>query len=339
MLKEWQHLPKGFLTSSAKELLGLLGGSGLIHLDGERPERLFVSILLHGNEDTGLLAVQQLLKKYHNKKLPRSLTLFVGNVLAAHKGLRRLPDQPDYNRCWPGSEEPQCDEIQMMQQVYERMANESLFASVDLHNNTGLNPHYACINVLDQRFFQLATLFSRTVVYFTHPLGVQSQAFAQLCPAVTLECGRVGQQHGIQHAFEFLDACLHMDHIAQHDVAPHDMDLFHTVAQVKVNPQIAFSFAEQSDADLHLSPQLDHLNFQELQAGTVFGHLASNATQPLLAYDEAGNEIGERYFNVEDGELRLQRAVMPSMLTLDERVIRQDCFCYLMERLDYRQQM
>ncbi len=339
MLKEWQHLPKGFNNCSAKSLLGLLGGSGLIHLDGERPERLFVSILLHGNEDTGLLAVQQLLKKYHNKKLPRALTLFVGNVLAAHKGLRRLPDQPDYNRCWPGSEEPECDETRMMMQVYDRMANKPLFASVDLHNNTGLNPHYACINVLDQRFFQLATLFSRTVVYFTRPRGVQSQAFAQLCPAVTLECGRIGQQHGIQHAFEFLDACLHMDHIAQHDVAPHDMDLFHTVAQVKVNPQIAFSFTEQANAELHLSPQLDHLNFQELNVGSLLGHITSNETQPLLAYDEAGNEVSERYFNVEGGELRLQRAVMPSMLTLDERVIRQDCFCYLMERLNYRQQM
>ena len=27
--------------------------------------------------------------------------------------------------------------------------------------------------------------------------------------------------------------------------------------------------------------------------------------------------------------------VMPAMLTLDERVIRQDCLCYFMERLVY----
>jgi hypothetical protein len=27
--------------------------------------------------------------------------------------------------------------------------------------------------------------------------------------------------------------------------------------------------------------------------------------------------------------------VMPAMLTRDERVIRQDCLCYLMERLPY----
>ncbi|MDQ7073634.1 MAG: M14 family metallopeptidase [Gammaproteobacteria bacterium] len=335
MLKEWHHLPKGFEQSSAKTLLGLLGGSALIHLEGEKPERLFVSILLHGNEDSGLLAMQQLLQKYRSKKLPRALTLFVGNVLAAHKGLRRLPNQPDYNRCWPGSEEPECEETHMMTQVYERMSEEHLFASVDLHNNTGLNPHYACINVLEQPFFQLATLFSRTVVYFTRPRGVQSQAFSQLCPSVTLECGRVGQQRGIQHAFEFLDACLHMDHIAQHDVAAHDMDLFHTVAQVKIAPQVAFSFISHETAELHLSPQLDHLNFQELPAGSVFGHVSTELKQPLLAYDEKGNEISARYFKIEHGQLKLKRAMMPSMLTLNEKVIRQDCFCYLMERLDY----
>jgi hypothetical protein len=35
---------------------------------------------------------------------------------------------------------------------------------------------------------------------------------------------------------------------------------------------------------------------------------------------------------VRRGELLTRRVVMPSMLTLDERVIRQDCLCYLMER-------
>ena len=38
-------------------------------------------------------------------------------------------------------------------------------------------------------------------------------------------------------------------------------------------------------------------------------------------------------FPIQGGVLRLQRAAMPPMLTLDERVVRQDCLCYLMERL------
>ena len=33
--------------------------------------------------------------------------------------------------------------------------------------------------------------------------------------------------------------------------------------------------------------------------------------------------------------LRLQREAMPAMLTLDARAVRQDCLCYLMERVAF----
>ncbi|MCW9021542.1 MAG: peptidase M14, partial [Sedimenticola sp.] len=49
-------------------------------------------------------------------------------------------------------------------------------------------------------------------------------------------------------------------------------------------------------------------------------------------YDEQGADVSDRFLQVERGELRLRLPVMPSMITRDCRVIRQDCFCYLMER-------
>jgi hypothetical protein len=42
--------------------------------------------------------------------------------------------------------------------------------------------------------------------------------------------------------------------------------------------------------------------------------------------------VASDYFQVEEGQLCLNRSVMPSMLTKDLEVIRQDCLCYLMER-------
>ena len=59
-------------------------------------------MLLHGNEDTGLKAIQSLLADYRGRALPRALSLFVGNVQAAAQGQRHLEGQPDYNRVWPG---------------------------------------------------------------------------------------------------------------------------------------------------------------------------------------------------------------------------------------------
>ena len=64
-----------------------------------------------------------------------------------------------------------------MRAVVDIMRERGVFASIDLHNNTGSNPHYACVNRLDNRYLHLATLFARTVVYFLRPTGVQSVSY------------------------------------------------------------------------------------------------------------------------------------------------------------------
>jgi succinylglutamate desuccinylase len=46
-----------------------------------------------------------------------------------------------------------------------------------------------------------------------------------------------------------------------------------------------------------------------------------------------GIDVTNQYFTRRGNALITQRAVMPSMLTLNERIIRQGCLCYLMERL------
>jgi succinylglutamate desuccinylase len=309
----------------------VLGGPSLIHLPGRRVQPLFVSVLLHGNETTGFLALQALLARYQGKELPRALSIFIGNVEAARDGLRRLAGQPDYNRVWPGSEHPDSPEKRMMAEVVDIMQRRQPFASVDVHNNTGINPHYACINRIEHRFMHLASLFSRTLVYFIRPAGVQSMAFAQLCPAITVECGKVGQTAGEVHAQEFLEACLHLSQIPDHPVAAHDVNLFHTVATVRVPGAYSFGFGEQP-VDICFIDDLDHLNFRELPAGTTLAQLDGVDGLPLEALDERGREVADRFFRVEGDMLRTTRALMPSMFTLDERVIRQDCLGYLMER-------
>jgi succinylglutamate desuccinylase len=331
LLRHCEELPEGLLQTPPTQLSDVLGGPSLIHLPGRRVQPLFVSVLLHGNETTGFLALQALLARYQGKELPRALSIFIGNVEAARDGLRRLAGQPDYNRVWPGSEHPDSPEKRMMAEVVDIMQRRQPFASVDVHNNTGINPHYACINRIEHRFMHLASLFSRTLVYFIRPAGVQSMAFAQLCPAITVECGKVGQTAGEVHAQEFLEACLHLSQIPDHPVAAHDVNLFHTVATVRVPGAYSFGFGEQP-VDICFIDDLDHLNFRELPAGTTLAQLDGVDGLPLEALDERGREVADRFFRVEGDMLRTTRALMPSMFTLDERVIRQDCLGYLMER-------
>ena len=332
MLNTLEQVPTALLTATPEELADLLGGPTLLHLPGRRQPALFVSVLLHGNEDVGLKAIQRVLRRYQDTELPRALSLFIGNVAAARHGLRRLDHQPDYNRVWPGGPQHGHAEEALMAQVVDNMRTRGVFASVDVHNNTGLNPHYACVNHTVAPFLHLATLFSRTVVYFTEPAGVQSLAFASLCPAVTIKCGKPGSAGGDVHAAEFIDAALHLSGLPQHPVAIHDIDLYHTVATVKIPETLRFSFDDAS-ADLRFAPDIDHLNFRELAAGAPFAQVAPACRTPLLVPDGTGGNRWAEFFAVHEGTLVLRRAMMPSMLTLDARIIRQDCLCYLMERL------
>ena len=331
MLKEFDEVPAGLLTARPAELAEVLGGPALISLPGRKSEPLFISVLQHGNEHTGFEAIQKILIKYQGQELPRSIEIFIGNVTAAAQHERRLDDQVDYNRVWPGHQYGECVEAGMMQYIVDKMREKRIFASIDVHNNTGLNPHYACINKMDPRFIYLATLFSRTIVYFTRPLGVQSLAFAEYCPAVTVECGLPGQQYGEQHAIEFIEACMHLSAFPTHDVAERDYSVFSTVGIVRLSKDYSFSFRNK-EADILLESDLDFMNFRELTPGTRIGVYKNDACKGVEVWNNEGCNVAQEYFSFEKNEIRFTRPVMPSMLTSNEHIIRQDCLCYLMER-------
>ena len=326
------EIPEGLLQVKARDLHDHLSGPTLIRLQGKRKDVLFVSVLLHGNETSGWDAIRELLIESAEGILPRSLYLFIGNVAAAAEGLRVLDGQQDYNRIWKKNNETAEGEIAA--EVLDIFAGVTLFAAVDIHNNTGINPHYACVNELDSPFLHLATLFSRTVVYFRRPDSVLSLALSELCPATTVECGKAEDVQGRDHAKEFINACLHLHAFPTHDVAEHDIDIFHTVAIVKVPEQIDFGI-ENPATKLNFIGNMDRLNFQELSAGTILAHSNCDNEACLQAINEDGDDVVEQYFSCEKGVLRFSVPLMPSMLTLDEQIIRQDCLCYLMERLDY----
>lgn len=327
-------VPAGLLQVDARRLYELLPGPTLLTLDGKREPPLFVSVLLHGNETTGFQAVQRLLGKYRKSTLPRSLMLFIGNVVAARYGLRRLDEQPDYNRIWPGGEGPETRETELAQQIMAEMAVRGLFANVDVHNNTGRNPQYSCVSRLDADTLHLAAMFGRLVIHSRRPRGTQAAAFGSLCPSVTLECGKPGQAYGVDHAYDFLDACLNWSRFPSHPLAPHDLDLYHAVAQVKIAPGVSFCFGGE-EAELLFEEEMDRLNFTQLSSGHVFARLGccGGGRQPLLAYGEDGGECTDEYFATEEEMLVLRKPVVPSMLSLDQRIVRQDCLCYFLQRV------
>ncbi|MCB2061016.1 MAG: succinylglutamate desuccinylase/aspartoacylase family protein [Novosphingobium sp.] len=324
-------LPDGFLDCAPRDLHRLFPGPALIELPGRRESPLFVSVLLHGNEVSGLEAVQQVIRKQTGKTLPRALMLLIGNPGAASEGVRRLDGQPDYNRVWPGTpDHAATPEAAAMAEVHDRVIARGAFAAVDLHNNTGLNPHYGVVCSLDVHTLQLALLFSRIAVWFRGMPGTQTAAFAGKIPAIAAECGQPGVPANAQAAERLVEAALNLAEFPDHPVRHEDIDLYHTVAIVRVRPEVGMGFGDAS-AELCLDPRLDHMNFRELDSGACFGE--TSHPMPLAAVDEEGRDVSTAFFAVAEGKLRLSRGAMPAMLSCDERIVRQDCLCYLMERV------
>jgi len=338
-LTEFDHLPPGLLERPASALHHALDGPTLIHLEGKNPQPLFVTVLQHGNEVTGWEAIRRLLKSHYEfDQLPRSLSILIGNVQAAKHRLRRLDDQLDYNRCWPGGNHADSDIGKMFQQVTDRVRSLDPIAAVDIHNNTGLNPHYAAINRIRPKFLRLASYFSSKVVYFTMPAGTQSLALSEFCPSTTLECGQAGEIHGTDHSIGFLETCMHLSDIPTTALDADDVHLFHMVATVRVHDDALFGFG-RVPTEIAFRENLDVLNFQELPAGISLGDVNGGPARPLVATDIDGVDVTGQYFRFDRCQIETVREIMPSMLTLDRRVIQQDCLCYLMERIHFEDHM
>ncbi len=330
MLKTYQGVPEGLLRAQADELEERLGGPSLIEVPGRREPPLFVTVLLHGNETTGWEAVREVLADFQGRPLPRTLLLFIGNVRAARSGVRRLPEQPDYNRVWPGTTLPDSPEQRLAAEVVARVRSRGCFASIDVHNNTGLNPHYGCVNRLEGPYLQLAALFSRTVVYFTRPQGVQSLAMARVAPAITVECGQPGSPGAAEHAAELISSALHLSRLPEG--VPADISVYHTVAAVRIPQQCSFGFGDEAaGVDLQLMDDLERCNFRDLPEGTVFARVAPESRAFFTVEDNEGREAAAEFFQRDGETIRLRRPAMPAMLACNTTAIRQDVLCYLME--------
>ncbi len=327
MLTILNSLPEGILTLPAEQLHTQLSGPTLIHLPGERQPAMFISVLLHGNEHSSWEALRRLLMDYENKSLPRALSIFIGNVDAARMNQRFIQGQPDFNRIWGSKHEPAHP---IMQQVLDEMRTRGVFFSVDVHNNTGKNPHYACVNRIDDRFLYLASLFSPSVVYFLKPEGVQSLAFAELCPAVTVECGLSGEASGTVHVIEFLQACLVIDAFPTKSLDLSSLGVYHTVAVAKIPGQYSLGIDDPS-CDISLDGHVEQYNFAHLQAGASIGSVKEGTTQPLSVMSEDGRDVSDLFVTVEAGRIVLRKALIPAMFTLDVNTIKKDCLCYFME--------
>jgi succinylglutamate desuccinylase len=318
------ELPLSFLEVDIKDIEQVFSGPTLIHLQPEtftHEQPIFLSILLHGNEHSGFYALREVLKK----KRKRPLLIFIANPQAAAKNRRFLDEQVDFNRVWQGGHHPQA---KVAQDVINYVRKENPLLSIDIHNNSGKNPFYSCINRTDDEFLSLARFFSPYVVYFTEPHEVQSMAFSKFCPAITIEAGQSGERKGIETLVNKLIEVLDWEEIPPHQ---EQVVIYHTVARFRIPADLTYDFFNErsSEYELCLREDIEDYNFRALPHGFSLGH-AKTPHGLWLEGDHGGNSFDE-YLKWQDGQILVKKSFIPAMLTTNRAIIAEDCLGYVME--------
>ena len=277
---------------------------------------MFVSTLLHGNETSGWDAVRELVRTTDDL----SMLLLIGNIQAAAKSVRHLPSEHDFNRVWRQSK--------WQRMLKETLAQAKPWCGIDIHNNSGPNPHYSVVTNMSQESLSLAKLFSDILIFTEHTKDILSHAVSAYCPALTIEIGTVDDPMSSTRALEFLKLLNQMQCVPDHE--RNELDAFETLAIVKVEPK-------REEPNLRTFPRfhddLVNRSFQTLRKGELFIECLP-ADWQVRVTTASGVDETPCFFNFEQDRVHLRREVVLSMFTPDPVLAMQDCVCYFLGKLD-----
>ena len=57
----------------------------------------------------------------------------------------------------------------------------------------------------------------------------------------------------------------------------------------------------------------------------------TKVAKALVVTSADGKEITDEIIQNENGKLSLKKAMMPAMISMDKKIVLQDCLCYLLE--------
>jgi hypothetical protein len=66
-----------------------------------------------------------------------------------------------------------------------------------------------------------------------------------------------------------------------------------------------------------------------LETDEVFARTTVN--KPLIALSADGKDITDDIIQNKNGDISLKKAYMPAMISMNKKIVLQDCLCYLLE--------
>ena len=307
-----EKIDEQLLHVEARELHRFLSGATVFDLRHAEVQPFFVSTLLHGNETSGWDAVRRFVSDYPEA----SIVLFVGNVHAAAREMRHLPNEADFNRIW--QEQPWHSYLNDLLETYQP------WCGIDIHNNSGSNPHYSVITDHNASTLALATLFSNKVIFTDHTLDILAHAVASHCPALTIETGTVEDPTSEQRAYDFLERLNTIRRVPTSLQC--ELESYATIGIVKV---------EHENGSLDNFPRFDESlkrkSFQTLPAGSPFIDSLPAGWQVNVLDPAHDLDLTHDFLEFRDQSAFLKRDVIMSMFTHKPLLAIQDCVCYFLK--------
>ena len=333
-----------------------LDGPTAIRVPGRDPSRLRIAVtLLHGNEPSGLRAVQAWLR---SDAVPATDTLLVLGAIDAALAepvltTRQLPGAPDLNRVFAFPDQAtkhgrfaqalleliadprtEAKHGRFAQALLELIADPRTEALIDLHNNSGRNPAYGVIQRADPAESVLVGLFADTAVVYGLRLGALIELTADQLPSAVIECGLAGDPAADAVAHHGLQRFLGEDDLL--DRLPPPLRVLGDPVRVEVAAGVTVAFdaeavdgrAREGSAQLLLDSAIDRLNFAAVSAGTVLGSVAAGAPWPLVARGADGRDRSRELFAVEGSRLVTLCELTPIMMTTSPAIAHSDCVFY-----------
>ncbi len=321
------------IGETPEAFLRWLGGPTAVVIPGrDRSRCRGLVTLLHGNEPSSLIGLHAWLRQ---EPTPATDVLVViASVEAAlHPpgfAHRMLPGRRDLNRCFVASS----DDIdgRVAAAIVAAIREHRCESVVDVHNNSGHNPPYGVITVIDADRAGLVALFADRCVHTEIALGTLLEATVDL-PTVSIECGRSGDPAADAVALAGIVRYTGRERLD--DPKPTGtMMIYDRPIRVCVADGVELAFAEErvEGVDVTFTPDVDAHNFGLVPKGTLLGWVRDGAPYPFVATDSDGNDQTGTTFVIEGGELRAAREFVPIMMTTTPRIAKVDCLCYLVSR-------
>lgn len=300
------------LNVEARELHRFLTGSTVFDLRQRGTIPFFVSTLLHGNETSGWDAVRRFISDYPEA----SFVLLVGNVHAAAQNMRHLPHEVDFNRIW--RQQPWHSNLKDLLEKYQP------WCGIDIHNNSGPNPHYSVVTDVRTSTLALATLFSNKVIFTDHTLDILAHGLSSHCPALTIETGTVEDPASEQRAYDFLERLNTVRCVP--NTLQCEPETYATIGIVKVEHENGgidnFPVFEQS---------LKQKSFKNLPAGSPFINSLPTGWRVNVLDPAHNRDLTNDFLEFRDDRAILKRDVVMSMFTHTPLLAIQDCVCYFLK--------